>query len=242
MIFFFKKKPIVLHCATKRTEVLQLAPIQRASKYLPGWWKELPDSVRTPDNLHAITTMKGCVGFKDHYSRGVMLPMWSDLALEIGPLGTNDYRYQFSDLRSEISTHPAYQHNNTFETSKYQHLKFRSPWVFVCEEETEFLFMSPLWSFMFFSTMRLLPGTINFKYQGSNINFMVERLEAQQNIQIPFLEPLVHIVPLSDRPIKLIVSDDPKIIKKGQDISYRSKFINKYNANIRALNFLKGKK
>lgn len=235
MIFFFKKKPIVLHCVTNRAEVLEFAPIQRANKFLPKWWKDLPNTARQPNKDHDIPTMKYCTGFVDHYNTGVIIPLWCDLSLRIGAIGSGAYRYQYSDKCSEIHQHSSIQYGDGFDTENYQHLKLVSPWMFYCEEEIKFLFVEPTWSLIRFPTLRLLPGLVNYKHQpATNINFMVWRLENDQEILLPFLEPLCHIAPMSDRPLKIVLSGDEDLYKKVALNLYTSKFVNKYRANILA--------
>ena len=235
MIFFFKKKPIVLHCFTDREEVLGFAPIQKTLKFIPDWWKQLPKVSSKNSTMPVYSTMKLCVGFTDYYKLGVTMPMWCDLALEIGKQGSDYYKYQFSDHRSEIQTHPPAQHNNHFAVKDYQHIKIVTPWAFHCEEDINFMAMEPTWSFMKFETMRTLPGVVSYKHQsGTNINIMIKRTEEKQNILLPFLEPVYHVFPISDRPIKLVVTADINMYDKCRTKNYMSTFVDKYKSNIKA--------
>jgi hypothetical protein len=235
MIFFFKKKPIELVCVTKSTEVLQHAPIQKANKFIPDWWKQLPQKFRPPNKIFDMSTMKHCTGFVDYYTNGVMIPMWCDLALRIGPIGTDLYEYQFADRISKLTPHNPKQYGNHFDKEHFQHLKIISPWVFSCKEDIKFLNTEPTWTFIRFPTLRALPGIVNYKHQGgTNINIMVYRTEQEQQFVVPFLEPMYHIIPMSDRPIKLILSDDKQECEKIASKSYASTFVNKYKTNLYA--------
>lgn len=236
MIFFFKKKPVVLTCVTKRSELLELAPVQRTSKFIPEWWKNLPNSFINSGDFYPSPTMKSCTGFLDLYSTGATVPMWSDLALVIGPQNTDFYRYQFADHVSSLVAHNEQQYQNHFDATKFQHLKINSPWKFVCNEDIKFLVIEPTWSFMKFSTIRILPGMVEYKYQATtNINMFVERMVDTQEILIPFLEPVMQIIPLTDRPFKIINLDDQDILKKASSKQYIGAFMNGYGKNKKSL-------
>ena len=232
MIFFFKKKPIELLCISKSPPVLEYAPVKKANKFIPQWWKDTPSSIHSPGAIHKSPTMKHCSGFVDYYNAGLIIPLWCDLALRIGPRGTMEYEYHFSDKASSITSHAPQQHNNYYNQFEYQHLKINSPWAFFCKENIKFVVTEPTWSFIKFKTIRALPGILNYKYQsGTNINLMLHRENDYQDILIPFLEPMLHIIPISDRPLKLTLSDDIKQYSNVATKGYGSKFVNKYRAN-----------
>lgn len=236
MIFFFKKKPIVLHCASDRHDVFTFAPVQRSMKFIPEWWKKLPDSVNVNDNFFPSPTMKSCFGFLELYRRGAVIPLWSELALKVGPVGENYYRYQFADLRSEITSHAPGQHNDAYKPTRFQHIKLESPWKFFCKEEIPFLCIEPTWSLIHIKNLKMLPGILEFKYQhGTNQNFFIERIDVEQNFIVPFLTPIMHLVPLSDRPLKIILVEDEKLIRKAFTHLRTSTFLKKYLVNKKIL-------
>ncbi len=233
MMFFFKNKPIELVCVSNSLSVLEYAPVKKAIKFIPQWWKNLPRSLKTPNSIHEWPTMKNCAGFVDHYSYGAVIPLWCDLALRIGPKGTTSYQYQFSDKTSSLSHHASCQHGNHYNPHEYQHLKIDSPWVFGCKEDIKFLFTEPTWSFINFKNVRVLPGSLSFKYQSStNINLMIHKNDTEQDILLPFLEPMAHIIPLSDRPLKLILSNDTKLYDSIASKNYITTFTNRYRINL----------
>lgn len=228
MIFFFKKKPIVLHCVTDRQDLLKLAPIQNTVKFLPDWWKQLPGALRD-DAIHDWPTMKHCTGYVDLYKSGITIPMWSDLSLVVGEEGTTGYQYQFADKMTNLICHSPDQYGNYFDIAKYQHFKIGTPWFFVCEEDIKFLFVEPTWTFLKFPTLKILPGVIDFKYQTSgNINLFVRRTAQRQEILLPFLEPVAQIIPLSERPLKINMSDDPELLKRVATFRFQNTFLHRY--------------
>lgn len=234
MIFFFKKKPIHLYCATNRPEVFEYAPVQRASKFFPDWWKKLPSSMVDPQGFFSTATMKSCPGFADLYGHGIMTPMWCDLALQIGKEKSEFYRYQFSDMESSIQSHHPAQYGEAFSPLQYQHLKIMSPWAFYCEEQISFMTIEPIWDTLKFPSLRVLPGIVDYKYQSAtHINLLIRRSDADQEILIPYLTPIYHVIPLSDRPLKLHVSNDVDLFNKIELKRYRTKFMGKHKTNIK---------
>ena len=237
MIFWFKKKPIVLYCLTDRPNVLASAPVKLAGRCLPDWWKALSISTTTPNRLGAAGTMKNCSGFTGLYEHGLMLPLWSDLALEIGEENNDYYKYQYADKQSVIQHHGAEQHGNQFSARQYQHLKLQSPWRFVCDERVSFLFCEPTWALLKYTTLSVLPGILEFKYQDkTNINMFIRRTKEVQQLTLPYLLPLAHVIPLSERPLKIVVSDDAKLWQKTKYMHTPVTFVRSYK------NFLKEKK
>lgn len=198
------KKPIVLECFTDRKEVFEFAKPDFANKFLPDWWKNIPTSMPHPDGFTRTATAKKCVGIIDYYKHGVMLPLWSDLAVEIGPVGTEQYRWQFSDARSHAEMHSFSQFNNYLDPKNIQHLKLISPWGFYCEEDVYWDFADAAWARVATNELKIVPGCVQFKYQpATNINIFFYRTAERQVINFNFGEPLVRITPISERPLKL---------------------------------------
>jgi hypothetical protein len=214
-MFFIPKKKLVLHCYTQTIGLVEMAPIEKASKFLPSWWKELPKNFKVTDDIknelsiRKGTTLKSCSGFTDLYSKGAILPMWSDVTIQIGEIGNNSYRFYHRDNRSVITIHPQMQRGNYLPDTEYQHLKFVSPWVFYCEEPTNFVFMEPTWNLEDLQYTKTLPGIVNYKYQHTtSVNMMCIRKPEAYEFDIPFLHPMAHIIPMDDRELEIKVSCD----------------------------------
>lgn len=203
-MFKFLKKPIVLHCYTDRAEVFNYAKISKSSEFIPDWWKGLPKNVNANDDLINLPTLKSCPGFIDLYRSGFIVPMWADLAVEIGEIGSPSYRYQYADARSEAMHHPTYQRGSAFPEEKYQHLKFSVPWYLQCKEDINFLFSAPTWNMESPEKFTVLPGVLNFKYQGAvNINTLWVREIALRRQLLPFGSPLAQLIPVTEQKIVL---------------------------------------
>jgi hypothetical protein len=221
MNFFFRKKPLVLNCVTDRPEVATYAPIKKASAFYPDWWKRLPKELPGVSEASSLGTMKGCVGMRDLYQYGLMLPMWSDLLIEVGAVGNHAYKFQYSDLTSRAGHHGGEQRGTFAPEDDYQHIKLVSPWLFSCDEDVPFVWTEPTWDMESLMPHRILPAVTDFKYQKTtNVNFLVPRKPSEiTSFTIPFGHPLVQITPLTDRELKINVVEDVAVFKRLQALS-----------------------
>lgn len=205
-MFWKKKKEIVLHCYTDRSEVYNYFPIVEAKRKIPEWFKKIPVPAfkNIEDNNFQTLNLKQCVGFLEYYKKGFMLPLWSDLALNIGARNSLDYSWQYSDGCSNIDLHDPQQTNNNFDPLLYQHLKLISPWQFRCDEDISFLAIEPGWQFDVLGTARILSGVVDFKYQSAtHVNIFCTREEKESRLMWKAGMPLYHYIPLTDRKITL---------------------------------------
>ena len=199
-MFFKKEKEIILNCYAHRADVYNYFPIVETKKTFPDWLKTVKKNYCNSDR-DRFESVKSCPAFVDYFRTGFVLPMWSDLSIEVGPEGSGTYRWQYSDYKSQVSTHPPEQLG--INEKKYQHLKLVSPWVFSCSENIKFLFSAPSWRFGDMPrTVEVLNGIVNYKTNaGTNINMLVERTKEQQGFVVKAHTPLAHIIPLTDKKI-----------------------------------------
>lgn len=206
-MIFFKKKPVVLKCYTDRADVYNYFPVVKASKTIPEWFKNLPRPKYTGlKKTENIRNLKECIGFTNYFAKGFMLPLWSDLALEIGEKGTDRYRYQYSDQRSEIIVHPGHTTGNTFSDLEYQEIKLSSPWLFQCTESIEFMCLQPEWFLDKIFPVHIVAGVMDFTTNvATNINAYIKRTEEEQNIFLQAGTPIYHFIPLTEKKVQLEV-------------------------------------
>ena len=238
-MFWGKRKPVVLNCYTCRPDVFNFFPIVSAKQKIPAWFKKLP----TPyykgldDN---VQNLKLCPAVVELFCQGFLLPLWSDLFLEIGKAGTENYRWQYSDRKSDIQVHPARDWGDEFPTTKYQHLKLDSPWFFECEEDIRFLATSPEWQFDTLDGIHILSGVLGFNAQGTtNINMFARRDAEVRKKIIPCGTPIYQFIPLTDRKVVLkthLISKNE--LERKQTKSTRVSFIRHYQ---KKLNLFKNK-
>jgi hypothetical protein len=201
-MFFFKKTKVVIDCFTNSSAIYNYSPIQQSNKFIPNWFKDIPLSYRDGDNFLDYPTIRTCSGFLNLYNQGLMLPLWSDLKIQIKD---NLIRWQFSDKITEISTHSSLQRGSYLPESEYYHLKIQSPWLFSCKDDIQWTFNSPTWNQQNPNDYFILPGIVDYKYQTeTNINIMINH-KIDRTIDIPFNTPMAQIIPITEK--KLIVKN-----------------------------------
>tara|TARA_R110000796_G_scaffold138332_3_gene254440 strand:+ start:435 stop:1196 length:762 start_codon:yes stop_codon:yes gene_type:complete len=227
--FFTRKKEIVLHCYTNRADVYNYFPIVKASKAIPEWFKRLPVPTYKSPTDHE-RNLKECVAFSSYFSKGFILPLWSDLFLDIGKQGTDAYTYQYADERSSIDFHPATNTGNHFSDFEYQHLKLMSPWVFCCDEKIEFLATGPEWYFDKIQPVNIVGGVLDFKTNSNtHVNAYVKRKEEGQHIILEAGCPIYHFIPLTEKKVRLethLVNNETyqKLNDKNTPVTFRREF------------------
>lgn len=236
-IFKFKKTKIYLDAFTDVPGVFHHAPIQRSSKFLPQWWKDLPKTFEeaNSNNLKIeFSTMKACQGFKELYKTGFVIPMWSDLLFERNP--NNGFSYQFSaDITASplIGTPITIPNQQAIGTNfnGYVPIKIIAPWLVREKDGINFFLNDLIWNKPAYGTyLRILPGMIDFKYQmGIHANAFLST--AITRFEIPYNEPLMQAIPISDKDIdiKCHLVDNNEIEKMFSSSSYRFSFKNIYN-------------
>jgi hypothetical protein len=232
MWFNKSKKPIEITFYTNRKDVFEYAKPKAAAKFLPEWWKTLPkldfEKMSARDDL--TPNMRSCYGFINHYKHGFIIPMWSDLIIDIGA-EPEQFFARYSDNLSSISPHSNWQANNFFDTKTFQHLKLETPWYAFCDEEVDFTFADPMWHRREVNKYTAIPGTLDLKYQHMmNVNLFLSRKEGQNTtVHIPHGTPIAHILPLSDRPLLLkyeLVSNEAfdKLFQNQSTITFFKKY------------------
>lgn len=200
-----KNKPIKVKALTSSDNGMHLSFAPETS-FTPDWAKNLP-TYRSIDIARKIAfgekppfNVRTCPGRFELHKKGIMLRMWSDLYIHVGPENTEDYRYQFADRQSMCESHPYYQYDTMCNEGEYLQLKIGSPWIFSTDESIDFLALKPAWEIKALQGLEILPGILNFYHQHStNINMFIKRKEKEQEFLIKAGTPICHFVPLSDR-------------------------------------------
>lgn len=197
-------KPTAIHvdCFTPLACAAIDNPIAKASHFVPDWWKKLD---RTHDVLDPHTnmviprsTMKGCVGFLELYNNGIIMPLWSDVALYVDK---NGFRYNFAINEGAIISHGSKQHGDHF--SNQINLKMESVWALKEKRGVKFLFTGCTWSMAKVLTdITVLTGVLDFKNQHTtHINMFCKVNEKPGGYILEAGMPFVHLIPLSDKKV-----------------------------------------
>ena len=213
MLFFLKKPKLHIDAFISEDfkTTYELAPIDYAHNFYPDWWRKLP---KAPISASAKqNTAKRCASIIDTYKKGIIIPMWCDYKFKMSSMGQQISMY--ANEKAGIDGHPLIQRQG-FRENKIQ-LKHVSPW-YIKSEKNVFFNFNPDFMNLNRDDFQIIPGMLEFYNQhGTNINFFLDKKE--QEIDILFGDPLVHIVPLTEREIVLTnhlvtVEEHSKIIKK----------------------------
>lgn len=209
MFSFFHRTPTInLDCFVSNGYVYENVPIVNAHKTYPDWWLDLPLGSRVfdynivgdtsknfMDEIQINNNMKNCYGFLEFYKRGAVIENWSDIRFKVGPVG---FKYFCADSLSP-SSHKNEQRGQGFKN--YHHIKLLNPWLFKCNQDMKFLFMGAVWNMENYDFV-IPPGVLNFKITNvAHINILFPK--KSQEFEIPVGQPLVHLIPLSDKKLKI---------------------------------------
>lgn len=197
MFFFFRRPTVELIVYTKDKYVYDYNKIDLASKFIPTWYKETPTSCK-PD-FWEINTIKKCPAIIKNLTSGFIMPLWSDLAIDINE---RKVRCHFADLDSTVSAHEPAQWQNYKDPSNHVHLKIADKWKARTKEDIYFLWQEPPYN-PSSEHMQIVQGVDNYKYTHStSINYF---LNTEKNINFVIKQgtPLVHLLPITERKVKL---------------------------------------
>ena len=200
-MFWFKTPKIHVDCFTMFGAIAKMYPVKKATNFYPEWWKSLSakyELYSLNGVKHKRGTMKICSGFLDLYQHGLIIPMWSDLAIEMRETSYN-YHIALSTSGDDLVTHPVQQHGDSFKN--LVHIKMNSPWIFEEKTGVEFLFAGCPWSTLpLIPKMHVVHGVVNYKYQTSvNINTFWLTDNTPYTVEMEAGMPLAHVIPLSDK-------------------------------------------
>jgi len=235
-------KKIKLECFTTNAAIHKFFPISSAKKYIPDWFKGITPTVKKTWDLGLesdVSTLKRCEGFTSLYSKGWVLPMWSDLIIETNDKG--EYKYQYSGAfdtypsENAIQGHSPVQLGNNFPD--HIHIKLVVPWFIRESTGVDFYYGENTWGIkQLFDDITIPPGVLNFKNQhGAHINLFLRKKNTR--LIIEHNTPLIHCIPLSNLPLEIennLVSDQE--YKHLQQLAtYRFSFLGTYKNKFKLL-------
>lgn len=205
MFWFCKPSHIDVDFFTVREEIYHNAKPQKAAAFVPAWFKNLPKGKFSDDPnapLKLKSTIKSCPAFSTLYSSGFIFTLWSDLNIEVTESG---YRYQFVDGKSTIQPHAPHQMEGSSFLGTHIHAKLRNPWAFKTNQRVNVMFTAPTWNNFGYENFVIAPGIFSAHTQPveANINLFIKASSQRVIHQLYFGQPLAHVVPLTDKSIKL---------------------------------------
>ena len=205
MNFWFKKKKIVLDCFTTDPFSFEYCRIERAVKYYPQWWRDLPSEDK---NIN----MKSCRGLIDLYSNSYVIPFWTTLVVEVGNREEKKFQWSITGAHPELIGNPSriiLSHKTSeflgfANTGNYQHIKITSTWHIKTKSNTRFFYSDPIWHKADLNNYTVLPGIVEYKYNRSTeTNIMFEYKPEPYTITLTPGMPMAILTPLTEEGVEL---------------------------------------
>jgi hypothetical protein len=204
-MFFFKRKEIIVDCFTYLEAVALNFPIDRAIKFYPKEFKNLPREIELKHNQDPqsklsikLPSIKSCTGITDLYSNGFIIPAWDSFSIEM--LEDNKYTIYSKSNTVNGEWHSRGQYGNIYSNSA--HIKLLSPWMLKEKTGVKFVWMPAGWSNTENAEIATIPpAVVDYKYQFNTHISMFIKKGGIVNYNIG--DPIVHIMPISEYKVKV---------------------------------------
>ena len=201
--FFRRNKPVYIDCYTTHGFIYEHAQPRPAKEFTPKWLKDIP--VKLPvdgDGLSEGKTIRMCSGLNQLLDSGFIIPMWCDFKVKLGDKTHTHYKWLMSAEQLQASLHPAEQRGSYLPETEYSHVKLDNYWNFQCDEPIKFAMIDNTWMWDKPDDVIIPAGVIDFHYQhGAHVNIFFKRGDEDKEIFIKHGQPLVQLVPLTERPV-----------------------------------------
>ena len=244
MFFWNKPSVITVDCFTYLESVILNYPIASASKFYPESIKSVPAAINAKvtnnpnSNLTTdVETVRHCHGLNALYSSGIVLPAWDTFDVEM--YGDNSFLINPpGSIKGDY--HPRWQYGNSLYGDS-SHIKLISPWFIKEKTGVKFIWMHPTWNRSDTATdISILPAIVDYKKQ--NVTHINAFIKNGSIVSFKAGEPLVHMIPMSEKKIKInihLVSHEE--YKKNEE-TYYSHMRLKNHRNLIYPNLFKRKK
>lgn len=224
----FTKEDYTIETITNISSTYEFWDLIEAKRSQPKWWKEMPSKYDDFSPIskfrldifekfkRPISTIKHCPAIQDIFSTGLIYKSWTDFRILVSPDGIVESSQADEKIHGVPdgggSSHPYIQRAGLFKN--HAHFKISTPIFFKTNTYRKFLWKGAYWfnPYLVENNIHIVPGIIDFKTQsGTNINMFVPIKDEPYEIRIDFGDPLVHLIPLDDKPIKILkklVSND----------------------------------
>jgi len=203
----------------------QVVPVQRATDFIPEWFRKMPlFSGVGEERVEDQGTFKRCPAMIDMYANAFVVPLWTDLELDIQPDG---FRYKASNSNFVFEGHNNKQFLDHVQTPYKFVLKAVCPWR--VKTPPGYSIMQLPMFYHFNPIFDVLPGAIY-----SDIHHAMNQqicLKGYGRTTIEKGTPLAMYVPYKREKLDLNVSaytDEFKQIDRVNELNIRSKFVNAY--------------
>jgi hypothetical protein len=208
MLFFFKKKKIVVDCFTYSDAAYQLYKIRKATVFYPEEWKKMSAWVENPpiDRGTGIKipmpTIKQCTGINKLYKQGAIIPLWLDFIMQPKTAAEGKTKLGMTEpmFAERIIPHPRSQYPGFLEN--YIHVKISSVWNLVEKSGVNFVWLPALYNLNALAEHIIIPPAITYyDWQAqTNLNMFVHKNAPDMTLKAG--TPMVQIVPMTDKEVE----------------------------------------
>lgn len=204
-MFWTKREKVHVDVYTHLPDVYKNSAITPAKKVIPQWIKQLPSTNKLDlETLTYPTNMKGCVGVTNVLKEGFIIPLWSDLVLDIFEEGETGYRWNLSDPLVDASAHSPLERGSYAEETKYAHIKLHSPWAITTKESLKWVWQQPVWHFTDPAEIVVPNAVLDYStLADTNVNLLVKRASERKQIFVKANTPLVQLIPMTEKEVVL---------------------------------------
>tara|TARA_R110001606_G_scaffold254088_1_gene402011 strand:- start:160 stop:915 length:756 start_codon:yes stop_codon:yes gene_type:complete len=204
----FKDKPIELHCYTTRADVYNYAPIKQGAETSRPWFKAIPTNKKSRAITGEHITAKTCPAIVNDLKTGIILPLWSDVRIQVAPICPVEdhwWKYQYADGLSKAANHTFNQLGMGEIDKEATILQLISPWKFRCSHDIPFMYTGDQLELIKHGKLEIVQGVIDFRYQASAaVSILVRKKETEIDVVLPYLTPLLKLIPLTEKKIKVV--------------------------------------
>lgn len=240
-MFWFKRKEIVVDVFTPFQSVADEYPIELTRKFTPKWFKGAK-SVYIEDGYKPHPTLKGCSGMLDLWQKGFIIPLWTDCVVKVNEQKEGDKAGSFAWQTADTRTTPIAHHSNQWDMfadpKKYGHFKFGNCWAMKTKENIKWHWSAPYWHQGLDVDYTTPPALINAYDTSMTLNVqLMLKIDKPKVIEFTAGDPMVQMVPLSDRNIKLkthVVGYEEFMLLSGEASGIGvGKFVNGYKTSVK---------
>ena len=214
MLIFSKPKKNVVDFFTHDPMVFEFFQIRKGTNFYPEWWRQIPNNLYESNRFlpeqspsEKKKTLKHCPGFSELHKQSYIMPLWTELEMQIN---NNNWQAKVSDHSTKITSHSAYQRGSYACPSKFQHIKIDTPWQSISKKGIKFLISPCSFTSDKLLTDFFIPNAIR-SYDishGNNIHGFVEIKENIINLEAGM--PFIHLFPLTDKKTQIRCHYDPE--------------------------------
>ena len=238
MFSILKRRWIDVFCYTDDVNAYEYFPIRRAREFIPQWWKDIPNVYHDSEERYKTLatrkpTMKRCPGIIEYYKKGFMIPLWTDIEVVVNK-NINKEGWSIALANGdEAERHPDFQKGNFLPSGNWFFNKIISPWRVETSHHLDFMYIQPHWSLGELNTDIMIPNGYNTFYKGNHSTHVQLFINKQFDkvINIESGTPIVHLVPLTEKKIKLHVLYDENrcslLDKKASWFSFKANYYTK---------------